>query len=80
MTMNRVCCYCKDTIYHDYFNHLAACDGIPRQQVMYRRAELVEERIEVERQIKVLTDRKAQIQLQIDELDQQLPGQTKLII
>jgi len=76
--MPRTCCYCKEDIHHDFFNHLATCDGTPRQSMKERRQELVAERTEMDRQIKILTERKVSIQLQIDQIDILHVNQQKL--
>lgn len=77
------CPYCNDTIYStgpEWFNHLVTCDGTPRVSLEERKRDLTEELDGVEREIRVLTDRKLRLIEQIKDINDALPGQIKMEI
>lgn len=77
------CPYCSDTIYSvgsHWFTHLVTCDGTPRVSLEERKRDLTEELDSVEREIRVLTDRKLRLTEQIKDINDALPGQIKMEI
>ena len=77
----RKCPYCKlayDIPHSSFLDHMIRC-GNPGL-LPDRRIELSQELRDVDRQILALTERKKQIQIQIDDINYTLPGQIKMRI
>lgn len=73
--MSKRCCYCKQMVDHDFFNHLIECDGTDKLSIKARRASLVNERVKIEGQIAAMKERLSQVLKQIEDIDLNLPGQ-----
>jgi len=77
----RKCCYCKDSIPPQrYIDHIIVCDGTPGSESKLRRQELLLVMLDIDKQIMGLKERRQEIQTQIDDIDNVLPGQIKLEI